>query len=225
MSEPDPAGSLAGGGEEHLGRARVRVLLEEVVLDLPQVVDPEPVGELHLVERVAQELALVELAIHAGQLMLIEDAEPHEPRRYSLPIATRRPPLPPARGDLLCDPVGVLHHVSLEVAPDDVEATVEFFELLGFTRIAAPESIAPFVTWLEADGSQIHLIHTPEPTTPRSATPRWSPSNSRQTVERLRAMPASSSKRPTSCGESAAFAVAPSGQRVELMAAPPPRTT
>ena len=40
------------GGEEHLGRARVRVLLEEVVLDLPDVVDAEPVGELDLLERV-----------------------------------------------------------------------------------------------------------------------------------------------------------------------------
>jgi hypothetical protein len=32
----------------------VRVLLEEVVLDLPHIVEPEPVGERDLLERVAQ---------------------------------------------------------------------------------------------------------------------------------------------------------------------------
>jgi hypothetical protein len=30
----------------------------------------------------------------------------------------------------------VLHHVSLEVAPDEVERTVEFFKLLGFSTSA-----------------------------------------------------------------------------------------
>ena len=40
------------GGEEHLGRRGVAVLLEEVVLDLPHVLDAELVGELDLVERV-----------------------------------------------------------------------------------------------------------------------------------------------------------------------------
>ena len=44
----------------------------------------------------------------------------------------------------------VLHHVSLEVAPDDVDRTIEFFGMVGFERIPAPASIAPFVTWLEA---------------------------------------------------------------------------
>jgi hypothetical protein len=52
----------------------------------------------------------------------------------------------------------VLHHVSLEVPPDDVERTVEFWQLLGFDRLPAPEAIAGYVTWLERGHSQIHLI-------------------------------------------------------------------
>ena len=44
------------GGEEHLGRRGVRVLLEEVVLDLPHVLDAELVGELDLLERVLDQL-------------------------------------------------------------------------------------------------------------------------------------------------------------------------
>ena len=31
----------------------------------------------------------------------------------------------------------MLHHVSLEVEPDDVGRTVELFELLGFERVPA----------------------------------------------------------------------------------------
>ena len=58
--------ALAGGGEEHLGRRRVAVLLEEVVLDLPHVVDAEPVGELDLVERVLEQLVLVVGGPRAG---------------------------------------------------------------------------------------------------------------------------------------------------------------
>ena len=48
VAEPDVLGALAGGAEEHLGRRGVRVLLEEVMLDLPGVVVAEPVGELDL---------------------------------------------------------------------------------------------------------------------------------------------------------------------------------
>ena len=80
VAEADPARALAGGGEEDLGGARVRVLLQEVVLDLPDVVEPEPVGQLHLLERVGQQLGLVGLALGAGELVLVEEAEPHAAR-------------------------------------------------------------------------------------------------------------------------------------------------
>ena len=59
-----------------------------------------------------------------------------------------------------------LHHVSLEVPPAEVERTVEFWALIGFEQLDAPPEIAPFVTWLERDGHQIHLIHTDEATVP-----------------------------------------------------------
>ena len=77
VSEADAARALAGGGQEDLRGARVRVLLQEVVLDLPDVVDPQPVGQLHLLERVGQQLGFVGLAFGAGELVLVEEAEPH----------------------------------------------------------------------------------------------------------------------------------------------------
>ena len=67
VAEPDVLGALAGGAEEHLGGRRVRIFLEEVVLDLPGVVVAEPVGQLDLVERVLIELALVVRAPWARQ--------------------------------------------------------------------------------------------------------------------------------------------------------------
>jgi hypothetical protein len=49
----------------------------------------------------------------------------------------------------------VLHHVSLEVRPDDVGRATELFELLGFERVPAPAPIAEYVSWIER-GTQIH---------------------------------------------------------------------
>ena len=96
VAEADVLGALAGRGEEHLGRRRVAVLLEEVVLDLPGVVVAEPVGQLDLVERVVEQRVLVVAAPRLGQLQLVEDPELHDPTpglslRYR---CTRAPNLP-----------------------------------------------------------------------------------------------------------------------------------
>jgi hypothetical protein len=118
----------------------------------------------------------------------------------------------------------VLHHVSLEVAPDDVERTVQFFGLVGFDRIEAPESIAAFVTWLEAGTTQIHLIHTPEPTTPLLGHPAVVAGDFDQTVSRLLDAGFRVEEADELWSERRSFVVLPGGQRVELMAAPPAPT-
>jgi catechol 2,3-dioxygenase-like lactoylglutathione lyase family enzyme len=115
----------------------------------------------------------------------------------------------------------VLHHVSLEVEPIEVDRTIEFFELLGFTALPAPESIAPFVTWLESDGTQIHLIHTPEPTTPVLGHPAVVAPEFEAAVTRLREAGFNVEEADQLWGERRAFALMPGGGRVELMAAPP----
>ena len=55
----------------------MRVLLEEVVLDLPDVIDADLVRELDLLERVLQQFVLVALFPGSWELVLIEDAELH----------------------------------------------------------------------------------------------------------------------------------------------------
>src|SRR5262249_26956268 len=108
VAQADALRALAAGGEEDLGRRRVRVLLEEVVLDLPGVVEPEAIGELDLVERLADETRLAVLVPGSRELVLVEDAELHArvassadrsvaPQRGSrCGVRTVDPALPPA---------------------------------------------------------------------------------------------------------------------------------
>ena len=77
VAEADLLCALAGGGEERLGRRAVGVFLEEVVLHHPGVVVAEPVGQLHLRQRVLIELELAVLLPRPRQLQLVEDAELH----------------------------------------------------------------------------------------------------------------------------------------------------
>ena len=116
----------------------------------------------------------------------------------------------------------MLHHVSLEVEPDHLDRTVELFGLLGFDRVPAPGPIAAFVTWLERGGTQIHLIGTPEATTPALGHPAVVAADFGASVERLRQAGFEVEGADDLWGEQLAFALLPGGGRVELMAAPPP---
>ena len=55
----------------------MRVLLEEVVLDLPHRVEADAVGELDLLEGVLDQPLLAVVAPRAGDLVLVEDPEAH----------------------------------------------------------------------------------------------------------------------------------------------------
>jgi hypothetical protein len=58
VAEADAPGRARARGEEDLRRGGVRVLLEEVVLDLPDVVDAQPIGQLHLLDRLLEQFLL-----------------------------------------------------------------------------------------------------------------------------------------------------------------------
>src|SRR5205807_9818027 len=77
VAEADAVGALRRGGEKDLGRRGVAVLLEEVVLDLPDAVHASLVGQLHLLEGALEELVLGVGAPRAGELVLVEQAELH----------------------------------------------------------------------------------------------------------------------------------------------------
>jgi hypothetical protein len=56
----------------------------------------------------------------------------------------------------------VIQHVSFEIKPHQLDACIEFYELLGFRRVTAPKKLAHYVAWLERDGHQFHLLQLPE---------------------------------------------------------------
>lgn len=116
----------------------------------------------------------------------------------------------------------MLHHVGIEVRPGDVERTVELFEALGFARVEPPPSLAEGFTWVEREGTQVHLMHTDEPTVPPRGHLAVVAPDFDAAYERLRERGFEVERRREHWGQPRAVAIAPGGHRVELMAAPPP---
>jgi len=115
----------------------------------------------------------------------------------------------------------MLHHVGIEVVPADVPRAVEFFTLLGFERVEPPPALREGFTWLERAGTQIHLMHEPQPTVPTRAHLAVVIPDFDATVARLHERGFETHPGREHWGAPRAHAVAPGDHRVELMAAPP----
>lgn len=112
----------------------------------------------------------------------------------------------------------MIQHVSFEVTPDRLDACIAFYELLGFQRVETPEKLAHFVTWLERDGHQFHLLQLPETThmaAGHAAVPLGGDYEATQT--RLREAGHTVEDHPEYWGSPRSFARDPAGNLVELM--------
>jgi catechol 2,3-dioxygenase-like lactoylglutathione lyase family enzyme len=116
--------------------------------------------------------------------------------------------------------LAVLHHVGIEVAPADVEGLVGFFGLLGFQEVEPPETLSRY-TWLEREGTQIHLMPREQPIVPEVGHLAVVTPDFEEALARLQAAGFEAERRSEHWGQPRAWATAPSGHRVELMAAPP----
>jgi catechol 2,3-dioxygenase-like lactoylglutathione lyase family enzyme len=116
----------------------------------------------------------------------------------------------------------LLQHVSIEVPPAEVEATIGFWELIGFEQVEAPEALAGNVTWLERLGTQIHLIHTDAASIPVLGHAAVVVADFDQALGALQEAGHEVAETRELWGARRAFAVGPGGHRVELMAQPPP---
>ena len=114
----------------------------------------------------------------------------------------------------------MLHHVGIEVPPADVEAAAGFFELIGFRRVEPPPTLSEF-TWLEREGTQVHLMPEEEPTVPSPGHLALVVADFDAAVERLRERGFEVEPKREHWDVPRAMAIAPGGHRVELMAAPP----
>jgi catechol 2,3-dioxygenase-like lactoylglutathione lyase family enzyme len=115
----------------------------------------------------------------------------------------------------------MLHHVGIELQPADLGRAVEFFELLGFEQVEPPPALAEGFTWLEREGTQVHLMHEESPTVPPRAHLAVVVADFDPTLARLREHGFETRPGREHWGAPRAHAIAPGGHRVELMAAAP----
>jgi catechol 2,3-dioxygenase-like lactoylglutathione lyase family enzyme len=118
----------------------------------------------------------------------------------------------------------MLQHVTIEVSEDQVDACVRFYALLGFERVEPPESLAGRATWLERDGTQVHLMPVDEPVVPPSGHHALLVGDDYDAAfERLRDAGFEPEPRKEHWGAKRSFVRNPAGHRVELMAGSPAR--
>ena len=115
----------------------------------------------------------------------------------------------------------MLHHVSIEVPPDDADRFGELLEAIGFAAIEAPEDLGGRIPWYEREGTQVHLIVTEGATAPALGHAAFVAPDFEADVGRLRDLGFEVTEARELWGERRAFVLAPGGHRVELMAAPP----
>ncbi|MFP5389501.1 MAG: VOC family protein [Thermoleophilia bacterium] len=114
----------------------------------------------------------------------------------------------------------MLHHVGIEVAPAEIERTVELWQLLGFELVEPPASLSEF-TWLEREGTQVHLMPTESPTVPSRGHTAVVVADFECAFAALSERGFEVARRREHWGAPRARVVAPGGHRIELMAAPP----
>lgn len=119
--------------------------------------------------------------------------------------------------------VPALQHVSIETHGDDVEACVRFYELIGFRRVDPPASLADRAAWVEAGGTQIHLLLAAEPVVPADGHHAVVLDDYDAALAALRDAGFEPEPRTEHWGAARSFVRNPAGHRVELMAAAPPR--
>jgi len=115
----------------------------------------------------------------------------------------------------------MLQHVTLEVAPGDIERSVELWGLLGFERVEAPAALADTFTWVERKGTQIHLERNESPTVPPQGHIAIVIEEFDEAIERLAEAGFEVHPGREHWGAPRAKVVAPGGHRVELMATAP----
>ena len=114
----------------------------------------------------------------------------------------------------------MLQHVSLEVRPDQVRDCVAFWELLGFREIEPPPTLRRF-TWVERDGTHIHLVPRDNPAIPvEGHAAVVAPDD--EAIARLEQHGFEPRPGSNAWGAPRWFVLDPAGHRVEVMSAAPP---
>jgi catechol 2,3-dioxygenase-like lactoylglutathione lyase family enzyme len=116
----------------------------------------------------------------------------------------------------------VIQHVAIEVREQDVEACVRFWALLGFERVEPPETLAKRSAWVQAGGTQVHLLLAENPVRPPEGHVAVVADDYDATLAALREAGFEPDPRTEHWGSPRAFVRCPAGHRVEVMAFAPP---
>jgi catechol 2,3-dioxygenase-like lactoylglutathione lyase family enzyme len=116
----------------------------------------------------------------------------------------------------------MLHHVTREIPRPRLERCLEFYRLLGFDEVPTPVSIGARARWLEASGTQIHLMPADDPPPPGGGHLAVVVRDYDDVVARLRDAGHEVEDRVAHWGAARSMTRDPAGHGVELMAFPPP---
>jgi catechol 2,3-dioxygenase-like lactoylglutathione lyase family enzyme len=117
----------------------------------------------------------------------------------------------------------MLQHVTIELRAEQVERCVDFYALLGFQRVDPPESLRGRATWVERDGTQVHLMPVDDPVVPPSGHHAVLVPDYEATFTALRDAGFEPEPRKEHWGAARSFVLGPAGHRVEVMAGSPAR--
>jgi hypothetical protein len=115
----------------------------------------------------------------------------------------------------------MLQHVTLELAPEDIERSLELWALLGFRQVETPPALEATFVWVERKGTQIHLERNESPTIPPHGHAAVVVADFEQAVEGLREAGFDVTPGREHWGAARAKVLAPGGHQVELMSFPP----
>lgn len=115
----------------------------------------------------------------------------------------------------------MIQHVALETHPSQAGACVEFFSLLGFAEVEPPPSLRERARWVQAAGTQVHLLFVDEPRVPERGHVAVVAEDYPATLGRLRAAGHEVDPRAEHWGSPRAYVRDPAGHLVEVMAFAP----
>jgi glyoxylase-like metal-dependent hydrolase (beta-lactamase superfamily II) len=119
--------------------------------------------------------------------------------------------------------VAALHHVALELRPDDLEACLAFYALVGFEEVPVPdERLEGKARWVQGGATQIHLQFADDPVVPpRGHVALVLGDDYDAALERLRGAGFAPEERTRYWGAPRGKVKDPAGHAVELMEAAP----
>jgi catechol 2,3-dioxygenase-like lactoylglutathione lyase family enzyme len=115
----------------------------------------------------------------------------------------------------------MIHHVTLETRPEDVDDAVAFWALLDFERVEPPGRLATIAVWVQRAGTQVHLLFHDDPVAPSQGHTAVVAEDYDAAVARLERAGFECRPSTRDWGSPRCSVISPGGHRVEVMAFPP----